>query len=116
MAWVEVDELDVVVRLGAAERTLALRGDIRIPRHQLDRVRHAENLWKETRGLRIGIWVPAVMMLCTTLHSEGRDFVAVYGREPGIVLEFRPGARFRRILLTQQDATIVQGLLAPTPA
>ena len=44
-----------------------------------------------------------VVALGTFKHLYGRDFVALYGRGPGVVVEL-DGMRFMRLLVSRQDA------------
>jgi hypothetical protein len=43
------------------------------------------------------------MALCTLRGSGYRDFAAIYGRGPAVVVE-TTGARFQRLLVSSKDA------------
>ena len=88
MATIAVDGNDLVVRLSTLERIGALRGDIRLPLASVRVVRVSDTPGSELRGIRApGIGVPGVISLCTRRGLGFRDFAAVYGRCPVLVVE-----------------------------
>ena len=112
MALMETDGADLVIRLSAMEQVFALRRSWRVPRSLIQSARMVDDLWPEARGLRLGTGLPYVILLGTTHYRGGRDFVAIYGRNPGVVLEFKKGAPYSRALLSHPDILLVEGLAA----
>jgi hypothetical protein len=104
MATIAVDGNDLVVRLSALEKIGTLRGDIRLPLASVRVVRVSEIPWSELRGIRApGTGVPGVISLCTRRGLGFRDFAAVYGRRPALVVEMT-GASFDRLVVSCADA------------
>ena len=78
--------------------------DLWIPLTAVRSVRVTRQAWSELRGERSpGTCVRGVVALGTFKHLYGRDFVAVYGRGPAVVVELE-GMRFLRLLISRQDA------------
>jgi hypothetical protein len=104
MATLAVDENDLVVRLSALEKVGALRGNIRVPLASVRAVRVSDSPWSELRGIRApGTGLPRVISLCTRRGHGFRDFAAVYGRRPALVVEMT-GASFDRLVVSCADA------------
>jgi len=79
-------------------------GDLRFPLTAVRSVRVTEQPWSEVRGERSpGTHVRGLVALGTFKHLYGRDFVAVYGRGPALVVEL-DGMRFMRLVISRQDA------------
>ena len=91
--------LSLVGRIGAV-----VPGDLWLPLTAVRTVRATEQPWSELRGERsTGTCLRGVVALGTFKHLYGRDFVAVYGRGPAVVVEL-DGMRFMRLLISRQDA------------
>jgi hypothetical protein len=105
MADLVVDGHELVVRLSLLERLGALRGsDVRLPLTAVARVRVTESPWREVRGIRApGTGIPWLMALCTLRGSGFRDFAAIYGRRPAVVVE-ATGAQYQRLVISRTDA------------
>lgn len=103
MPEVQVGETVVVLHLSTLERLGALHGDVVIPRPSIRSARVAANPWSELRGLRApGTGWPGRIALGTWRGRFGRDFFAVFGREPAVVLELRD-QRFARVVVSVPD-------------
>lgn len=99
MPRIEIDRGDLVVRLSALEKVGALRGDVRVPRKAVRDVRVADRPWDELRGVRApGMGIPRVIMLGVTRGRGGRQFAAVYGNRPALVVDLQSGPLTRLIL------------------
>ncbi len=82
-------------------------GDLWLPLTAVRSARMTEKPWAELRGERSpGTCLRGVVALGTFKHIYGRDFVALYGRGPGVVVEL-DGMRFMRLLISRQDAELV---------
>src|SRR5688500_9895500 len=67
-------------------------------------VRVAERPWQELRGTRSpGINLRGVIALGTRRHAQGKDFVAVYGRGPAVVVDLT-GVEFARLVVSSSEA------------
>jgi hypothetical protein len=101
MAELEVDGDELVVRLGPWERIGTLRtSDVRVSRRSIIATRQVDRAYDEVRGLRApGTGLPGRILIGTWLRRGGRDFVAVSGKGPGVVIELS-GERFDRIVTT----------------
>ena len=104
MATLQIERDELVLRLSSMEKLGAFRGDIRVPVSSVREVRTTENPWKELRGIRApGTGFPWVISLCTRRGGFGKDFAAVYGKRPAVVVELE-GAPFQRLVVTDDDA------------
>ncbi|MFJ9696307.1 hypothetical protein [Kitasatospora sp. NPDC101183] len=103
MAGFAVDGGELVVRLGVWERLGAFRGDVRVPLRAVRVVRVSTDPWSELRGVRApGTGFPGVVSLCTRRGAGVKDFAAVYGRRPAVVVEAE-GADFDRLVVSCAD-------------
>ena len=104
MADLEVDGSELVLHLRGLEKAEAVHGDIRVPLSAVSAVRSVDDPWPELRGIRApGTGVPDVIAVGTRRGSFGRDFAAVHGKGPAVVVEL-DGAAFRRLVVTADDA------------
>ncbi len=100
--FAEGDEL--VLRLGPLEKAEAFHRDIRVPLSAVTAVRLVDDPWSELRGMRTpGTGVPNVIAVGTRRGSFGKDFAAVHGKGPAVVVELE-GAAFQRLVVTSDDA------------
>jgi len=115
MATVTTTADTVSLCLSRIERLEGMRGDIVAPLTSVVAVRSSDDLWAELRGLRApGTGIPGVVAVCTCRGSFGRDFAAVHGRGPGVVVEF-DGQPFQRWVVSADDpAAVVADLSAAT--
>ena len=91
------------MRLSALEQAGALRGPVRVPLSAVTDARVVSDGWPELRGLRApGTDVPGHVMLGTCRGDFGKDFCAVHGHAPTVIVELT-GAEFARLLVTQDD-------------
>ena len=98
-----VDGDELVVRLSPLEQLGAFHRDVRVPRSWVREVRAARDAWSELRGTRApGTGIPKVIALGTRRGSFGRDFAAVRGTGPGVVVEL-DGAPFARLMVSCAD-------------
>src|SRR5262245_42227128 len=91
--------LSIFGRIGAC-----VTGDVWVPLTAVRSVRVTEKPWSELRGVRApGTGLRGVIALGTWRHALGRDFVAVYGRGPAVVVDL-DGMRFLRLVISRPDA------------
>jgi hypothetical protein len=111
MASVSVEGDEFRVRLTAFERLAAMRGDVVMPVASVAGVRKLDRALDALRGIRApGTGLPGVLSDGTRRGSFGRDFVAVFGRGPGVVIELRD-APFKQLVLSVADADSVRELV-----
>src|SRR5262250_2988315 len=90
--------LSVLGRIGAV-----VSDDVVVPLSAVRSARWTEKPWSELRGVRApGTGLRNVIALGTWRHSLGRDFVAVYGKRPAVVVELA-GERFARLVISTRD-------------
>jgi hypothetical protein len=96
---------DLRVLLNWLERIGAVfHGYVSVPLASIRSVRVSDEPWSELRGMRSpGTGLPRVIALGTWQHSLGRDFVAVYGKGPAVVVDLA-GVRFSRLVVSSHDA------------
>jgi hypothetical protein len=114
MAQIKIEDNTVVICLSRAEKFGALHGDLHFPRSAVMGARIVEKPFAEIQGFRSpGTRVPGIMALGTwRRRGGGRDFVAVYRGERGIVVEVDPNAAsFQRVILSSKDPDGVRTLL-----
>ncbi len=105
MARIDIYEGTLVLQLSFAERRGGfVRGDARIPLSAVRAVRAVEDPWAELRGMRSpGITLGKSLAVGTWRFPGGKDFVALHGRSPGVVIDLT-GLEFARILYSSHDA------------
>jgi hypothetical protein len=97
----------LVVRLSPLEKLGALSGDVRVPPVAVCDIRWVDDPWSELRGVRApGTGVPRVISLGTRRGRGLKDFAAVYGRTPGVVVELKR-APFGRLVVSAHDPSEV---------
>ena len=110
MARIGYDGDELVVHLGWLEKLGAFRGDVRVPRSSIRDVRASDRPWSELRGMRApGTGFPGVISLGTRRGGGIRDFAAVYGNRPAVMVELE-GAEFDRLVVSVHDPAEVTAL------
>ncbi|MER7837544.1 hypothetical protein ABTY98_16945 [Streptomyces sp. NPDC096040] len=105
MARLTVDGDEVVVRLGGRERLLAHRGRVRVPLAQVRAASVEPDWWRVLRGEpHPGHFLPDRFCVGAWEHPGGRDFVAVHGHGPVVLVELEPSAPFARLAVSADDA------------
>jgi hypothetical protein len=106
MVLLAIDGDDLTVRLGPWERLGALRrSDVRVPLTSVVAARSVESAYGEVRGIRApGTGVPGWLLLGTWRRRGARDFVAVSGKGPGVVIDL-DGDRFSRLVVSEPMPT-----------
>jgi hypothetical protein len=114
MARISVTNEEVFVHLSLPEKIGAIRGDIRFPRSAVRAVRVVNSPFAEIGGIRSpGTRIPGVVALGTWRLSGGREFVAVYRGDRGVVLDLDTNhAPFQRIVVSTKDPDSIRDLLA----
>lgn len=103
MAALVIEAGDLVVRLTPLEKLGALHGDIRVPLASVRSAAVSQHPWRELRGFRApGTGFPGVIMLGTSRGGFGRDFAALYGRRPAVLVEL-DGQTFHRLIICTKD-------------
>lgn len=91
---------EVSLVMSARERFFSLHSNITVPRASVWHVDEVPDLWVHLRGMRApGTGFPSVIMLGTTRFIGGKDFCAVYGHRPGVIVHLR-NEPFSRLLVT----------------
>ena len=104
MARLETVGPALVVRLSWLERLGAFRRGPRMPLSTVAVVRASSDPWHELRGIRApGTGIPGVIALGTRRLGGGKDFCAVYGKGPAVVVELS-GAAYGRLVISDADA------------
>ena len=104
MARLGVEGENLVLDLSGLEKVEGFHGDVRVPLTSVREVRSVDDPWAELRGIRApGTGLPGVIAVGTRLGKEIRDFAAVHGRGPAVVVELE-GAEFDRLVVTEDDA------------
>ncbi len=116
MATLAIDGATLEVRLTPLEKVGALSGNVRVPLSSVREVHVTEEPYSELRGIRVGTGIPWVIVLGRMLHGGGKDFVAIYGTGRTAVIELRPGEPYRRIMISDADAAVVDELRARVSA
>jgi hypothetical protein len=104
VADLEVDGDELVVHLRPTEKAEGAHGDIRVPLSAVRAVRSVDDPWPELRGIRApGTGLPNVIAVGTRRGGFGKDFAAVHGKGPAVVVELE-GAAYGRLVVTADDA------------
>jgi len=95
---------DLRLALSGFEKLEGLHGDIVVPLGTVCDVRVVPTAWPELRGIRApGTGFPGVVAVGTRRGAFGKDFAAVHGRGPAVVVELE-GAPYRRLIATADNA------------
>lgn len=114
VARVERRGQEVTVRLSALEKLGALQRDVTFPRSAVVDVRPVARADREVKGMRSpGTALPGVRLGTWRAGRHAKDFAAVYGRGPGVVIELQ-GASFARVVLSTSEPEAVRRLLLGT--
>jgi hypothetical protein len=104
MASLIVEGSDLVVKMSDLENVEALHTDIHVALASVHAVRAVRDAWPELRGLRApGTGIPLVIAVGTRRGGFGKDFAAVHGRGPAVVVDLE-GADYSRLVVTTPDA------------
>jgi hypothetical protein len=104
MAELRIVEGELVLHLTGLEHAEGFHGDLRAAVGQVRAVRAVPDVWTELRGMRApGTGLPGVIAVGTRRFSGGKDFAAVHGQGPGVVVELE-GHEFERFVLSADDA------------
>jgi hypothetical protein len=104
VAELEVEGDELVLHLRAIEKAEGAHRDIRVPLSAVTAVRSVDDPWPELRGIRApGTGLPNVIAVGTRRGNFGKDFAAVHGKGPAVVVELE-GASYGRFVVTADDA------------
>ena len=104
MAELRVAGDELVLHLSGPEKAEGFHGDIRVPLRAVSGVRAVDTAWPELRGLRAsGTGIPNVIAVGTRRGGFGKDFAAVHGTGPAVVVELE-GVEYGRLVATTDDA------------
>ena len=103
MAEIALHDSTIVLAMSRLEHLEGFRADLEAPLTSVTAVRAVDDPWPELRGMRApGTGLPGVVAVGTRRGSFGKDFAAVHGKGPGVVVDFA-GQRFQRWVLTVDD-------------
>jgi hypothetical protein len=104
MGRLVVEGEELVLDLTGLEKVEGFHGDIRIPASCVREVRSTDDPWSELRGIRApGTGLPGVVAVGTRRGGGYKDFAAVHGKGPAVVVELE-GAAFDRLVVTEEEA------------
>jgi len=107
MADLRAEGDQLVLHLRSMEKAEGFHGDIRVPLSAVTDVRAVDDAWPELRGIRApGTGLPDVIAVGTRRGSFGKDFAAVHGKGPAVVVELA-GAEYGRLVVSADDAAAV---------
>jgi hypothetical protein len=108
MAHLDLAGETLIVHLSLLERLGAcVRGDAHVPLTSVRAARASNDPWGELRGIRWpGTGLPRKIALGTRRFGGGKDFVAVYGRGPAVIVELM-GVEFSRLVISSRDAEAI---------
>ncbi|MEV7320860.1 hypothetical protein [Streptomyces sp. NPDC093970] len=116
MARLTVDGDEVVVRLGGRERLLAHRRVLRVPLSQVRGASVEPDWWRVLRGEpHPGHFRPDRFCVGAWWYPGGRDFVAVHGHGPVVLVDLEPSAPFARLAVSTDDAEAAVAAIGRAP-
>jgi hypothetical protein len=118
MAKLIRDGNDLVLSLSFWEKIGALHSSPRATIGSVTKIEFPEKLWRARvlRGIRApGTGIPFVVLLGTMRGMRYRDFVAITGREKGVILTLNSGPFARWIFTLRQSRSEIEAILHDTP-
>src|SRR6202050_1623101 len=104
MASLIVEGSDLVVKMSDLEKVEGIHSDVHVPLSAVTAVRAVDDAWPELRGIRApGTGLPNVIAVGTRRGKFGKDFAAVHGKGPAVVVELE-GVDYGRLIVTLDDA------------
>ncbi|SCF12923.1 hypothetical protein GA0074695_3673 [Micromonospora viridifaciens] len=104
MATIDLTSDSIQVRLTAAEKLWALRGDLSFPRAAIRAVSVEPDGLHATRGIRApGLGVPGHRKVGTWRGRAGREFVSVRADQPAVRITLA-NQRYDALLIGADDA------------
>jgi hypothetical protein len=101
----------LVLDLTNLEKLGAFHGNPSIEESALVRKYEIENVWNahDLRGIRApGTGIPFVIMLGTLRYRGGKDFCAIYKRQPVTIYEFNSGPYKRWIVTNSKESKAIE--------
>lgn len=115
MAWIDVAADQARVQLSRREALGALRWrtPVTAPLRAILSMEPVDDAWEHLRGIRApGTGFPGVIMLGTTRAHGEKDFCAVYGHTPGLVVSLDPAeSEFARWVISGDPREAAPGLV-----
>jgi hypothetical protein len=107
MAQLRVEGNELVVDLSAVEKAETFHGDVRVPLASVQRAEAVDDPWPHLRGIRApGTGIPQVIAVGTRRGGFGKDFAAVHGKGPAVVVDLGD-ADYARLVVTDDAAVEV---------
>jgi hypothetical protein len=109
---------ELVLALSFWEKLGALHSSPRTTIASVEKFEFPEELWssKTLRGVRApGTGIPYVVLLGTMRGRRYRDFVAIKGREKGVILTLNSEPFARWIFTLRQSRSEIEAILGDTP-
>jgi hypothetical protein len=104
MAHLGIEGDELVLDLSGMEKLEGLHRDIRVPVSTVREVRWTDDPWSELRGIRApGTGMPGVVAVGTRRGRAIKDFAAIHGQGPAVVVELE-GAEYGRLVVTEENA------------
>jgi hypothetical protein len=100
MATFEIRDGQLALKFSPLEKLGGLRSGATVGLEDIQAVEKVDDPWDILDGLRFGTGIPWVIVLGTMLRQGGNDVVAVYRRDPAVVVTLRPGAPYQRLIAT----------------
>jgi hypothetical protein len=112
MAELTVHDDALTLTLSRVEHAEGFHRDLTVPLASLTAVRAVGDPWPELRGIRApGTGMPGVVAVGTRRGAFGKDFAAVHGKGPAVVVEL-DNQEFQRWVLTVDDPDAVVARVA----
>ena len=109
---------DLVLALSFWEKLGALHSSPRTTIASVEKYEFPEKMWRAQvlRGIRApGTGIPFVVLLGTMRGRRYRDFVAIKGREKGVILTLNSEPFARWIFTLRQSRSDIEAILRDTP-
>jgi len=107
MARLLVEHDTLHLSLGGWEQLGSLHADIKAPISHITKVETSKNPWRLLRGIRApGTGLPGVIMLGTMRRKRRKDFCAIYGTGPSVVVHLK-SEPFERLIISCRESELV---------
>jgi len=112
MAAFEIKNDQLTLQFSTLEKLGGLRSGATVKLKDVKSVEKVDDPWNIIAGLRVGTGIPWVIVLGTMLRRGGNDVVAIYKKQPAVVITFQPDVPYQRFIVTVPPEQVIATIQA----